>query len=69
MVRTLHQAGIEVILDVGYNHTAEHNPRGPPQSFTGIDNRAYSPVLREAVLPAGTTVPWWDGRQLHFEFA
>ena len=34
-----------------------------------INRRAYSPVLRHARLPADTTVPWWDGRQLHFEFA
>ena len=34
-----------------------------------INRRAYSPVLREADLPADTTVPWWDGRQLRFEFA
>jgi transposase-like protein len=34
-----------------------------------IDRRAYSPVLRQADLPADTTVPWWDNRQLHFEFA
>jgi hypothetical protein len=34
-----------------------------------INRRAYSPVLRHASLPADTTVPWWDGRQLHFEFA
>ena len=34
-----------------------------------INRRAYSPVLREASLPADTTVPWWDGRQLRFEFA
>ena len=34
-----------------------------------INRRAYSPVLREASLPADTTVPWWNGRQLHFEFA
>ena len=34
-----------------------------------INRRAYSPVLRGADLPADTTVPWWDGRQLHFEFA
>ena len=34
-----------------------------------INRRAYSPVLREASLPADTAVPWWDGRQLHFEFA
>ena len=41
MVRTLHQAGIEVILDVVYNHTAEGNHLGPTLCFRGIDNRAY----------------------------
>jgi hypothetical protein len=41
-----------------------------PQGITvKINRRAYSPVLREATLPADTAVPWWDGRQLHFEFA
>ena len=34
-----------------------------------INRRAYSPVLRGADLPADTAVPWWGGRQLHFEFA
>ena len=41
MVRTLHEAGIEVILDVVYNHTAEGNHLGPVLSFKGIDNKAY----------------------------
>ncbi len=41
MVRSLHQAGIEVILDVVYNHTAEGNHLGPTLSFRGIDNPAY----------------------------
>ena len=41
MVRALHQAGIEVILDVVYNHTAEGNHLGPTLSFRGIDNQAY----------------------------
>jgi isoamylase len=41
MVRTLHDAGIEVILDVVYNHTAEGNHNGPMLSFKGIDNAAY----------------------------
>ncbi|MCB0323872.1 MAG: hypothetical protein KDD69_09875, partial [Bdellovibrionales bacterium] len=41
MVRTLHAAGIEVILDVVYNHTAEGNHLGPTLSFRGIDNAAY----------------------------
>ncbi|MDH5195605.1 MAG: glycogen debranching protein GlgX, partial [Nitrospira sp.] len=41
MVKTLHSAGIEVILDVVYNHTAEGNHLGPTLSFRGIDNAAY----------------------------
>ncbi len=41
MVKTLHNAGIEVILDVVYNHTAEGNHAGPTLSFRGIDNLAY----------------------------
>ncbi len=41
MVRTLHEAGIEVILDVVYNHTAEGNHLGPTLSMRGIDNEAY----------------------------
>jgi isoamylase len=41
MVRSLHQAGIEVILDVVYNHTAEGNHLGPTINFRGIDNKAY----------------------------
>jgi glycogen operon protein len=41
MVKALHAAGIEVILDVVYNHTAEGDHRGPTLSFRGIDNAAY----------------------------
>ncbi len=41
MVRALHDADIEVILDVVYNHTAEGNHLGPTLCFRGIDNRAY----------------------------
>ena len=41
MVKALHRAGIEVILDVVYNHTAEGNHLGPILSFKGIDNAAY----------------------------
>jgi isoamylase len=41
MVKRLHTAGIEVILDVVYNHTAEGNHLGPTLSFRGIDNAAY----------------------------
>jgi glycogen operon protein len=41
MVKALHRAGIEVILDVVYNHTGEGNGDGPTLSFRGIDNAAY----------------------------
>jgi glycogen operon protein len=41
MVKALHRAGIEVILDVVYNHTAEGNQLGPLLSFKGVDNVAY----------------------------
>ncbi len=47
MVRTLHEAGIEVILDVVYNHTAEGNHLGPTLCFKGIDNRAYYRVVAD----------------------
>ena len=41
MVRELHKAGIEVILDIVFNHTAEGNEQGPTLSFRGLDNRIY----------------------------
>ncbi len=41
MVRSLHAAGIEVVLDVVYNHTAEGNEKGPTLAWRGIDNAAY----------------------------
>ena len=41
MVKALHEADIEVILDVVYNHTAEGNERGPTIAFRGIDNASY----------------------------
>jgi glycogen operon protein len=41
MVKALHRAGLEVILDVVYNHTAEGDERGPTLSLRGLDNRAY----------------------------
>ena len=45
MVRAFHDAGIEVILDVVYNHTAEGNHLGPTINFRGIDNAAYYRLL------------------------
>jgi isoamylase len=41
MVKALHRAGLEVILDVVYNHTAEGDERGPTLSFRGLENQAY----------------------------
>jgi len=48
MVRDLHKAGIEVILDVVYNHTAEGNHLGPTLSFRGIDNSVYYRLRKDA---------------------
>ncbi len=48
MVKTLHSAGIEVILDVVYNHTAEGNHLGPTFCFKGIDNSVYYRLNRDA---------------------
>ena len=47
MVKLLHEAGIEVILDVVYNHTAEGNHLGPTLSFRGIDNAAYYRLMAD----------------------
>ena len=47
MVRTLHRANIEVILDVVYNHTAEGNHLGPTLSFKGIDNKTYYRLVND----------------------
>ena len=55
MVRELHRAGIEVILDVVYNHTAEGNHFGPTMAFRGIDNQAYYRLVDEA--GSTTTTP------------
>ena len=48
MVKALHGAGIEVILDVVYNHTAEGNEKGPTLAFRGIDNSAYYRLVDDA---------------------
>ncbi len=45
MVARVHEAGLEIILDVVYNHTAEGNERGPTLSFKGIDNASYYRLL------------------------
>jgi len=53
MVKALHGAGIEVILDVVFNHTAEGNHLGPMLSFKGIDNAGYYRLMPQA--PRATT--------------
>ncbi len=60
-IRTLHEAGIEVLLDVVYNHTAEGDQLGPTLSFRGIDNAVYyklgsDPQLYWDVTGTGNTV-------------
>ncbi|MEO7077258.1 MAG: glycogen debranching protein GlgX, partial [Rhodococcus sp. (in: high G+C Gram-positive bacteria)] len=47
MVKALHVAGIEVILDVVYNHTAEGNHLGPTLAFRGIDNKSYYRLVEQ----------------------
>ncbi|MCM6763664.1 glycogen debranching protein GlgX [Rathayibacter sp. ZW T2_19] len=47
MVKAFHEAGLEVILDVVYNHTAEGNDKGPTLSFKGIDNGSYYRLVEE----------------------
>jgi len=48
LVKAMHRAGIEVILDVVYNHTAEGNHLGPTLSFKGVDNYAYYRTMPDA---------------------
>jgi len=52
MVRALHQAGIEVILDVVFNHTAEGNEHGPTLSFKGLENQVYYMLAAAASITA-----------------
>ena len=57
MVAHLHEAGLEVILDVVYNHTAEGNELGPTLCFKGIDNASYyrlAPEPRHYINDTGT---------------
>ena len=56
MVRALHDADIEVILDVVYNHTAEGNQLGPTIAFRGIDNAMYYRLV-DATSRTTTTRP------------
>ena len=58
LVRALHREGIEVILDVVYNHTAEGNEMGPTLSFKGIDNRTYYCLTGPPHEPARYYMNW-----------
>jgi glycogen operon protein len=58
MVKSLHAAGIEVILDVVYNHTAEGGADGPTLSFRGLDDRAF--YQRVAATPPDFDDTYWD---------
>nr|WP_318152269.1 glycogen debranching protein GlgX [Nocardioides hwasunensis] len=63
MVKAFHAAGLEVILDVVYNHTAEAGPRGPTLCFRGLDDRGYyqrvvPPAPEEGEEPEPVT--YWD---------
>ena len=51
VVEALHEAGIEVILDVVYNHTAEGDHRGPTYSYKGLDNREYYMMTGNSASP------------------
>ncbi|WP_408896086.1 glycogen debranching protein GlgX [Nocardioides sp. R1-1] len=57
MVRSLHAAGLEVILDVVYNHTAEGGPDGPTYSFRGLDDRGF---YRRVPTSDGYDDTYWD---------
>ena len=54
MVCCLHDAGIEVMIDVVYNHTAEGNHLGPTLSFKGIDNASYYKLAPTTRASTGT---------------
>jgi isoamylase len=71
MVKSLHEAGIEVVLDVVYNHTAEGNQMGPTLSFRGIDNAAYYRLAEDKryyddVTGCGNTLDLRHPRVLQF---
>jgi isoamylase len=71
MVKSLHEAGLEVVLDVVYNHTAEGNHLGPTLSFRGIDNRTYYRLAEdkryyEDVTGCGNTLDTRHPRVLQF---
>ncbi|MBA3782947.1 MAG: glycogen debranching protein GlgX [Nocardioides sp.] len=60
MVKAFHDAGLEVYLDVVYNHTAEAGPRGPTLSFRGLDDRGYYQRVSDPLHPTAKTDAYWD---------
>jgi glycogen debranching enzyme GlgX len=70
MVRRLHAAGLEVLIDVVFNHTAEGDERGPTLSFRGLDNTSYyrlppdSPAFYENLTGCGNTLDIRNARVL-----
>lgn len=58
LVKECHKRGIEVILDVVFNHTAEGNEKGPTLSFRGLDNRIYYMLAPGAKQSALVTQAW-----------
>jgi glycogen operon protein len=69
MVKALHRAGIEVILDVVFNHTAEGDARGPTLSFRGLENGAYYLLDKDRSRYAnysGTSLRYWT-EEMHVD--
>ncbi|WP_426245263.1 glycogen debranching protein GlgX [Nocardioides sp. LHG3406-4] len=60
MVKTFHEAGLEVILDVVYNHTAEAGFRGPTLSFRGLDDLGYYQRVWDDASPVPHPETYWD---------
>ncbi|MCT7423478.1 alpha-amylase family glycosyl hydrolase, partial [Escherichia coli] len=65
MVRSLHAAGLEVVLDVVYNHTAEGGAGGPSLSLRGLDNREYYWMDHGSFLDVTGTGGTLDPRSVH----
>ena len=68
LVRELHRAGLKVILDVVYNHTAEGNELGPTISFRGVDNPSYYALTGPSDAPGRYYMNWTGcGNSMHFD--
>jgi len=60
MVKAFHRSGIEVILDVVYNHTAEAGPQGPTLSFRGLDDKGFYKRVPNGADPGHFDDTYWD---------